>query len=432
NGGLVSAATARSAAVHTLLSGPAAGAVGALAVAKASGSPTAIAFDMGGTSTDVSWLDQAMPFTSEGTVGGWPVRVPMVDIHTVGAGGGSIAYLDTGGALRVGPRSAGADPGPACYGRSDLFTVTDANLLLGRLHADSFLGGTMPLDRERARAAAETLAHRAGLQPHTLAAGVVRIANANMERAIRVVSVHRGHDPRDAALVAFGGAGGMHACELATALNVKTVVVPRFAGVLSAFGMLQADVTRDYLSTVLRRLEGDDASELAFVHERLEAVAHDDLVKEGISRDRIELERLADLRYVGQSYEISVGLGPGVRERFHAEHRRRYGHDAPQHAIECVSARVRARGILVKASLPTLAPAIAAPVPIATHTTWFNGRGFETPVFDLDALGSGVASVGPALLAGASATVVIPPRVRYDIDSFGNVTCHLPARRSRS
>src|ERR1700733_4253798 len=251
NGGSISALRARTAAVPTILSGPAAGVVGAQAVGRASGYSQLIAFDMGGTSTDVSLIDGVIGTTMESTVGDFPVRLPVLDIHTVGAGGGSVVFIDSGGSLRVGPRSAGADPGPACYGKGTELTVTDANLLLGRLDPEYFLGGRMHLDLERARSIAKDLADHLGLSLIALAEGVVRIANANMEAAIRVVSVRRGYDPREFALLAFGGAGGLHACDIADSLDIATVLVPEHSGVLSALGMLLADVSKDYSLTLL-------------------------------------------------------------------------------------------------------------------------------------------------------------------------------------
>ncbi|HYP14289.1 MAG TPA: hydantoinase/oxoprolinase family protein, partial [Bryobacteraceae bacterium] len=252
NGGFISAARARDAAVQTILSGPAAGAVGALAVARAAGHSHIISFDMGGTSTDVSLIYEELGRTVESVIADIPIRLPMIDIHTVGAGGGSIAYLDAGGALRVGPRSAGADPGPVCYGTGTELTVTDANLLLGRLYPADFLGGRMKLDEHRTRSVAEQTAAQMGMSVTALAEGIVRVANSNMEAAIRVVSVQRGYDPRQFALLAFGGAGGLHACDLAAALEMHTVIIPEHSGVLSALGMLVADVIKDYSQTILR------------------------------------------------------------------------------------------------------------------------------------------------------------------------------------
>lgn len=430
NGGLVVAPTARAAAVHTILSGPAAGAVGAFATAQAVGISKAIGFDMGGTSTDVTLLDGALSVTSEGMVGDWPVRVPMVDIHTVGAGGGSIATLDSGGALRVGPQSAGADPGPACYGQGSHFTVTDANLLLGRMHPDLFLGGRLRLDRNRAQSVATDLAARAGIDTMTLAAGVVRVANANMERAMRVVSVQRGHDPRAFVLVAFGGAGAMHACDLARALDIGTVLVPKCAGVLSALGMLLADVTRDYAHSVLCRLDHAVESTLNETYPRLEDGARADLAREGVPPEAIEMERVADLRYVGQSHEIAIAFGPSLRERFDDSHERLYGYAARSRAVEVVALRVRARGITQKPAFPRIPEAVMPLIPLATNAVWFGSKPVSTPVFALDELGHRAQAPGPAILAGASATVVVPPGFGFEVDPHGNVLCHsLPRGR---
>jgi len=251
SGGAISAATARREPVRTILSGPAGGAVGALAIGRAAGYERLIAFDMGGTSTDVCLLDAVLPLAVESTVAGLPVKTPMIGIHTVGAGGGSIARFDAGGALAVGPHSAGAEPGPACYGRGEDVTVTDANVFLGRIVPERFLGGSMPLYPERAGAKLAALARSAHLTPLALAEGVVAVTNAGMERAIRRISVEKGFSPADFALFSFGGAGGLHAAQLAGSLGMKTVIVPRFPGILSALGMLLADLVKDYSRTVM-------------------------------------------------------------------------------------------------------------------------------------------------------------------------------------
>jgi len=251
NGGYMATKEARRHAISTVLSGPAGGVVGALETGRLSKFPRVLGFDMGGTSTDVSLCDGAPRETMEASIDGFPVRVPMLDIHTVGAGGGSIARIDEGGLLRVGPESAGADPGPACYGTGTQPTVTDAHVVLGRIAADQLVGGAMHLDVDRAAAAVDTIAKRAGITRIAAAEGILKVANANMERAIRLVSVERGHDPRDFALVAFGGCGGLHACEIARELGMRTVLVPEFAGALSALGMLLADQVRDYAAGVL-------------------------------------------------------------------------------------------------------------------------------------------------------------------------------------
>jgi N-methylhydantoinase A/oxoprolinase/acetone carboxylase beta subunit len=430
NGGSIAAATARREAVRTILSGPAAGVVGARAVGEMAGYHRLITFDMGGTSTDVSLVDGAIGMTSESHVGDYPVRIPVIDIHTVGAGGGSIAYVDAGGALRVGPRSAGADPGPVCYGRGTELTVSDANLLLGRLDPEYFLGGRMPLDVERTRAAAAAMAATMGLTATALADGIVRVANANMERALRVVSVQRGFDPRDFALLAFGGAGGMHACEMAETLEIATVIVPRYAGVLSALGMLLADVTKDYSATVLRRSGEIAEAALESLFAPIESRALDDLQREGFDAARIAIARTLDLRYAGQSYEITVPFAPGYRDEFDRQHARLYGYSNPHRATEIVNLRVTATGITTKPAMPSQAIAGAQPAtPWRTGTAVFGGRRTPTAFYRWESLGPGSVAPGPAVVAGGQATAVIPPGFSFRVDEFGNVVAVRSGRR---
>lgn len=422
NGGTISAAAARAQAVRTVLSGPAAGVVGARAVAAAAGFARVITFDMGGTSTDVSLVDGDIGTTTESTIGDFPVRLPVLDIHTVGAGGGSIAVVDSGGALRVGPESAGATPGPACYGEGTELTVTDANLILGRLDEASLLGGRMSLDRARAESAAAPLAKRLGLSVADLAEGVIRVANANMERAIRVVSVERGHDPRRFALVAFGGAGGMHACELARRLEMRTVIVPRHAGVLSALGMLVADVTRDYSSSVLRPTAEVTPAALDGLFRPLVARAAAELRDEGFAARHQVIDRLLDVRYVGQSYEITLPYGAAYREAFDRLHGRLYGYSNPSRPTELVNIRVKATGVTRKPTLPR-APLRRAwrPKPWATRRGRFDGRDVKVAFHRWDALGPGASGRGAAVIAGSEATVVVPPGFTFRLDRFNNV-----------
>jgi len=334
NGGSMSAATAGREAVHTVLSGPAGGVRGAAAVARQAGFERILTFDMGGTSTDVALCDRGLGMTQESQVGGLPVRVPMLDIHTVGAGGGSIAFWDAGGALRVGPESAGADPGPACYGRGDRPTVTDANLTLGRIDPAAFLDGAMELDVERARSVLAAFAAEGGVSVERVAEGIIAVANSNMERALRRITVDRGLDPREFTLVAFGGAGPMHACELAERLEIKTVLAPRDAGVLSALGMLTAEVVRDYSQSVL-----DADPEEAFA--RLEQRARRELADDGFAD--VAIERSVDLRYRGQSFEITLPWGE--RDRFGAAHERLYGYRRDEAPVETAAVRVRAAAV---------------------------------------------------------------------------------------
>jgi N-methylhydantoinase A/oxoprolinase/acetone carboxylase beta subunit len=440
NGGSISAARAREASVQTILSGPAAGVVGAQAIAAASGYTRLITFDMGGTSTDVSLIDGQIGTTNDSLVGDLPVRLPVLDIHTVGAGGGSIAYIDSGGSLRVGPRSAGADPGPACYGKGSELTVTDANLLLGRLDPAYFLGGRMALSLDRTRAIARDLAKRLKLTERALAEGIVRIANANMERAIRVVSVQRGHDPRDFALLAFGGAGGLHACALADSLDIGTVLIPEHSGVLSALGMLLADVTKDYSASILKPVAtlnhvilnevNDPCTSHGFATESslLEAMApllaraEADLRAEGFSLANIQLEPSLDMRYKGQAYEIAVPFTPRFAEDFHLRHQKLYGYANPARPIEVVQLRVKAIGRTEK---PALAQATSEPQPLppatATRQSIFGKRSLATPVYHRDQLTAGMGGEGPAIVITGQSTNVIHPGYRWHIDGAGTL-----------
>ena len=427
NGGSISAAAARRQPVRTILSGPAAGVVGARAVARAAGFRRAISFDMGGTSTDVSLIDDAIATTTDARIGEFPIRLPTIAIETVGAGGGSIAFRDAGGALRVGPRSAGAEPGPVCYGRGDALTVTDANLLLGRLAPELFFGGRMAIDVARARRVAAADARRMGVSVEGLAEGIVRVANANMERAIRVVSLGRGHDPRGFALLAFGGAGGMHACEIAERLEIGTVVIPRHAGVLSALGMLMADVTKDYSASVLKPADAVSAAELDRHLARLVDRARGDLQTEGFDPRQHHIVRSIDVRYVGQSYELTVPHGPGFRRAFDRLHERRYGYADPSRPTEVVHVRVVASGLTARPALPFRRPSRSfRPKPAQTRTGRFAGRAVAVAHHRWDDLEPGAAGSGPAVITSGEATGVVPPGFRFRIDGYGNVICTAP------
>jgi N-methylhydantoinase A/oxoprolinase/acetone carboxylase beta subunit len=427
NGGSISSVRAREAAVQTILSGPAAGVVGAQAVGAVSGFTKLITFDMGGTSTDVSLIDGVIGTTTDSIVGDFPVRLPVLDIHTVGAGGGSIAYIDSGGSLRVGPRSAGADPGPACYGKGSELTVTDANLLLGRLDPAYFLGGRMALDLDRTRALARTLAKQLGLTERSLAEGIVRIANANMERAIRVVSVQRGFDPRDFALLAFGGAGGLHACDLADSLDIATVLIPEHSGVLSALGMLLADVVKDYSASVLKPTTQTTEAVLNQALEPLLTRARADLTAEGFRPEDIQLKPSLDMRYKGQAYEIAIPFTPDFPDAFHSAHAKLYGYANPARATEIVQLRVKAIGRTEKPALTsseTPIEAVPAPEPAAIRPTIFAKRPLPTPVFHRDQLSAGMHGEGPAIIITGQSTNVISPKWHWRIDSTGTLIAY--------
>ena len=434
NGGSISAQRAKIAAVQTILSGPAAGVVGAQAVGKASGYSRLITFDMGGTSTDVSLVNGAIGTTIESTVGDFPVRLPVLDIHTVGAGGGSIAYIDSGGSLRVGPGSAGADPGPACYGKGTELTVTDANLLLGRLDPEYFLGGRMSLDLARTRSIAKDLARRLGLSLIALAEGVVRIANANMEAAIRIVSVRRGHDPRDFALLAFGGAGGLHACDIADSLDIIKVLVPEHSGVLSALGMLLADVAKDYSLTILKPTAAVTEEELRIRFRPVKERALSDLVVEGFMEKDIAVECALDMRYKGQAYEITVPFATNYEADFSRRHERLYGYANPARATEIVQLRVRAIG---RTNKPVFSGAETSlrdlPKPTSVRETHFGRRAVSTPVYHRELLSAGMQGQGPALVVSAQSTTIIPPHYGFAVDGVGTlVATRFESRKSRS
>ena len=428
NGGSVSAQTAGSEPVRAILSGPAGGVVGALQVCKAAGVRHLITFDMGGTSTDVALCRGEARTTNEATVAGLPVAVPIIDIHTVGAGGGSIARVDEAGALRVGPESAGADPGPACYGRGEAVTVTDANLLLGRFGLSSLLGGEMRLDSERARvylaALAAEMSRFSGrkVSPEQAALGVVRVANANMEGALRKVSVERGQDPRLFSLVSFGGAGGLHVCELAAALRIERVIVPRSPGTLSALGVLLGDVVKDYSQTVMVASAKMNLRLMERHFAALEKTARRELAAEGFNGERVRLARAAAVRYVGQSFEIDVRWGDRFEKSFHALHKERYGYADRSRPTEVVSLRLRAVGVTDK---PRLQRAAArgekAPEPASIAKVYLTQRPSRVPVYAREELKAGARFSGPAVITEYSSTTLVPSGWSVEVDAWLNL-----------
>ena len=429
SGGIISTETAQQEAVRTMLSGPAAGVTGAFHVAKRAGVDHIITLDMGGTSTDVSLADGAIRRTSEGSIEGWPVRVPMIDIHTVGAGGGSITWVDAGGALRVGPQSAGSEPGPVCYGRGgDQITVTDANLLLGRVSANHFLDGRMVLNLAATETAAVRLAQTVGLSPTELAEGVVRVANARMEQAIRVISIEKGFDPRNFTLVPFGGAGPMHVLELAESLHIGRVLVPRYPGVLSALGLTLADFVKDYSRTLMWALDDISADDLAQAFQLLLDRGQADIRTEGFAPDQIVLTPALDLRYRGQSFELTVAIDDydpqEAVQRFYAAHQRRYGYAREQEPVELVNIRVTARGIRHQPDAPTLAHVPSPdPVPALVGETKLRFGGVEhaAPIYQRSALLPGHQLSGPALIVQEDATTVVPPNWSGEVDGWENL-----------
>ena len=413
NGGAIAARTAAREAVRTILSGPAGGVVGAVDLARRMGIHRLITFDMGGTSTDVSLVDDEPIRRTECLIGGLPTQVPTLDVHTVGAGGGSIAYRDLGGVLKVGPQSAGAVPGPACYGRGDRPTVTDANLLLGRL-GDGVLAGDLRLDQTRARRAIGRLARELRLGEDETAEGIVKVINVAMERAIRAVSVERGHDPRDYALVAFGGAAGLHACELAASLGVRTVLIPRSPGVLSAWGAANADVIRDYLQTL--RAMTPTLANLRRAESGLRSRARREMAAEGIRR--VTWRSLVAVRYAGQSFHVEVPLERGYRQRFHAAHERLYGYADRSRPIEVVHVALQAIGRRKRLALPVAEPTHEPPetIRVRSRSGWARGH-----LFRRESLAARANVRGPAVIAELSATTYVPAGWQATVDYLGNL-----------
>jgi N-methylhydantoinase A len=446
NGGHISIGEARRNGVRCILSGPAGGVVGAMTVARlafnpAEGEQTSLGqypdvkiltFDMGGTSTDVSLVQGTAQVTTDSVVSGCPIRIPVLDIHTIGAGGGSIASMDFGGALRVGPQSSGADPGPACYGKGNLPTVTDANLLLGRLAPDLFLGGQMPLFPERSRQALVKLGDDLGLNPVEAALGVIEIVNAHMERALRVISVERGFDPRDFNLLSFGGAGGLHAVELARRLEIPRVLIPPTASTLSAVGMLAADVVKDYTQTVM--LPGDTPlHEISAALDPLAERGFTDIQDEGVIPDDIRLEKFLDMRYTGQSYELTVPWllsGEGALHDFHEIHRTTYGYANPEAPLEIVNVRVRASGKGKSPPLPAAPFGDAEPesalwryrpVVLPGSGAMEKASFSDIPFYRYEYLHPGMIIPGPAIVIRSDTTILMGENDDALVDSYLNL-----------
>jgi len=427
SGGSISADVAANEPVRTILSGPSGGVVGALRAAQSAGIQNVVTFDMGGTSTDVALCDSgAIRTTNEATVAGLPVAVSVMDIHTVGAGGGSIARVDEGGSLRVGPESAGADPGPACYGRSLLPTVTDAHVVLGHFGGGGLLGGEFKLDEERARQAmtklADDLSRVSGKRRSvtTAAEGVLSVANTNMERALRHISVERGHDPRQFALLPFGGAGGLHAVDLARALRIPTIIAPVAPGALSAVGVLVADVIKDQSRTVMFTYEAKSIAQLGKVFGELEREATALLRAEGFARSKQRHERSLAMRYRGQSFELEVKSTAGhLAAAFHRAHRERYGYAQEESEIEIVSARLRSFGLVEK--LPQRKIASGKTRPHGKVSAYFDGRKVTVALYKRDELFANTKLITPCIVTEYSATTLIDADSKARIDHFGNL-----------
>jgi len=431
SGGSISAEAAANEPVRTILSGPAGGVVGALRVAAGAGFPNIITFDMGGTSTDVALCDrEGMRLTNESIVAGVPVAIPMMDIHTVGAGGGSIARIDEGGSLRVGPESAGADPGPACYGRSLLPTVTDAHVVLDHFPGEALLDGEFKLDPASARKSLDALAADMSkaasrrVSAIEAARGVLNVVTANMERALRHISVERGHDPRDFALMPFGGAGGLHAVELARALRIPRVLVPTSPGALSALGVLEADVVKEQSRTVMIPASRGVEKHLESVFREMENQARTILRGEGFSETKQRHERSFAARYKGQSFELQINTTSGnIAAAFHRAHQARYGYAQEKNIVEIVSARVRSIGVVrsPRVSKGALVHGRASARPHNSVETYFDGKKGRAAVYRRTELTPGARLRTPCIVTEYSATTLVPENASTLVDEYTNL-----------
>ena len=431
--GVMSLTAARERPVTTVLSGPAGGVKGASYLATAAGYPNIVSIDMGGTSTDVCLSTSSEPRLSTDTwVSDYPIKVPIIDITTIGAGGGSLAYVSSAGALRVGPQSAGADPGPACYGRGgDRPTVTDANFVLGRL-PDQLAGGEIRLDLDASRRAiARHVAEPLGLSVEEAAQGILRIVNENMLGALRVVSVQRGIDPRDLVIVPFGGAGPVHGAELGRLAGIGTMLVPAMPGVLSALGFLLADIKNVFTLTRVGLIEDLD---VAYYNREIAGLidqAQRWLEREGVAPGDREVELAADLRYQGQAYELPISIANRLDrqgwedavERFHREHHQRYGFDQPFAKVEVVTLRTTAVGNLPKLRLSpaTETDQDATSAQIGSKPVYFSGAFHDTLIYERSALRPGNRLAGPAIVTQADCTTVLAPGQSLRVDPFGNL-----------
>ena len=427
NGGVIQAETAREQPIHTLLSGPVGGTIGGSALAQTINRPNLLCVDMGGTSFDMSLIVDGKPSISNETEQeGLPLLISLVEIHTIGAGGGSLAWLEAG-ALRVGPHSAGADPGPACYGRGGTQpTVTDANLFLGRIGRDAKLGGWMQLDFDAAANAIHTLAQELGLEDVELAEGILAIINAKMADAIRTITIKQGIDPREFAIVAFGGAGSMHAVWLARELEIPEIIVPWSPGTFSAWGMLQTDIRRDLTANFFRQLATLDPAEVTQTYQRLSDEGRDLLFEEQVGDEAVSFEYSADMRYVGQEYSVNVPIQlpidlDVIDASFHEGHATRYGHSTPGAPVEFVNLRVGAIGKLDREQVGTNTQVQAGDPLLETRSVIFDGVTHDTQVLIRDRMPSGQSFQGPIIVEEDSATTVVPPGYTTQVDAYGNL-----------
>lgn len=428
NGGMLPAPVAEQFPVRTCLSGPAAGVVGAAAVARAADAPDILAFDVGGTSTDVSLVTGGAPlFTSDRLVAGHPVKTPAIDVNAIGAGGGSIAWIDDAGVLKVGPKSAGADPGPVAYGRGGVqVTLTDANIVLGRLSPDGLVGGRMRMDVDAARTAIQDrFVGPLGASLEVCALGIIQVAAANIARAIRAVSAARGQSPKDFDLFAYGGAGPLLATDVNDEVGCRRIIAPVEPGAMCARGILMSDLSFDFVATELYPADDAGWMKTAAVFAGLESQARDWLNRESIAEDRQRFQRFIEARYKGQSFEIPVEIAANApledfMTAFAAVHERQYGYDIPGRGVELVNCRLSAIGEIPKAPMRELAGTTVTPAPPTRRDVYF-GEWTSATIYQRSNLAPGAIVEGPAIIEEMSSTTVLPPGWVANIDAFGNL-----------
>ena len=439
NGGIMPSSLVGQKSAGTILSGPAAGVTGGVALAAQMGQKNVITVDMGGTSFDICLAHNGEPkFSSEYHVAGHSLKMPMIDIHTIGAGGGSIAWIDAGSILKVGPQSAGADPGPVCYGKGgDKPTVTDANLILGRLNKDYFLGGAIPIDSDAAyRAIKEKIADPLGLEVNTVAEGIIKVVNAAMVKGIRFVSVEKGYDPREFGLICFGGNGPLHAAELAEELQIPRVIVPFAPGVNCAFGLLMADFRYDYVKTYLKKINEVNMERIQTLFKDLEDEARGKMLLDGVPPENIDILRTLDLRYVGQGYEIQIPLSAGIITRhslsdsqglFNREHQKKYGFSSEEENVEIVNVRIACIGREPKPQwqLKKITGETAGNVPKGKRKVYLRGCEYFTDIYERQNLPPASFIRGPAVIEQADSTTLLFPGNSGEIDAYGNIIIHI-------
>ncbi len=440
NGGIMSVSSACKYPVRTALSGPAAGVMGAIYTSRSAGFDNIITFDMGGTSTDVCLIEKGDPqLSTDRNVAGVPCKIPMIDVNAVGAGGGSVAWIDQGMMLKVGPESAGAQPGPACYGLGgEEPTVTDANVVLGRLNPEKLLEGRMIIDKAKAeKALTDRLCDRSSLDLVSAALGILKVVVSNMVRAVRVVSVERGYNPKDFTLVAYGGAGPLHAVEVARELEIKTVMVPTAPGILCAMGLLATDIKSDYVKTIMAPGTPEAAVTIDKEFKQIRSDAIEWLVSEGIPTDRQSISWSLDMRYSRQNYELTIPIGTGISsitpeliqeavEGFHKSHQVAYGYSNRDAQIIVVNCRARSTGLVSKPKLPLVESGINCVSGETCRDVYFrDSTPVSTPVMKRREIGPGFKAQGPLILEQMDSTVVVPPGDRIEADKFGNLVIHL-------